>query len=1091
MALKIHTSNRMELLLDSLAEVVRSPLESPFAPETIVVQSKGMQRWLSMELASRFGVWANCVYPFPNKIVQTLFAALIPDYPEDTRRFGQEVLAWRVMSLLREKGAAPGFEEVGSYVADDPGGLKALQLARRIADTFDKYTVYRPDLLKAWENGERNDGWQTLMWRELTRDRSDRHLGALFLEFCAGAADPADFSRRVAEALAVPLRLMRKGEVPFPRRIALIGIPALPPFHLKVLWEVAQHLDVHLFLLNPCRQYWGKIVTEKERLRREEEGADEWYETGNPLLASLGKLGRDFFETVIEGFGCDDPEEAFAAPPTECALHRLQTEILELAEPSAPEGDAGLPLGDESILVHSCHSPMREIEVLYDALLALFEKNRDLTPRDVIVMTPDIEAYAPYISAVFETPPQGGERIPYSIADRNLINEGEAARALLAVLRLCGGRFGAAEVMDVLEAPPVARRFSLASADLETVRDWLRRTNIRWGIDADQRGRHGLPPFKENSWEAGLDRLLLGYAANGAGRRFFRDILPFDDMEGGDALVLGRFLEFCETLFSFCRKLEAPRRVTGWAQELREGIAALLESDEDGERELVSLRELLDDLEKDLAAAAFDGEIGIEAIRYWLQERLGEAERGFGFLTGGVTFCAMLPMRSIPFPVVCLIGMNDGAFPRRNRPSGFDLIAAEPRRGDRSLRDEDRYLFLEALLSARQRLHISYVGQSIRDNSEIPPSVLVSELLDYLARGYGEKQAETLFWVRHPLQPFSPAYFSGDSRLYSYSQHNFAGAKAKLAPVAALPRFISSPLPRVGEDEFVTLKSLVDFLCHPSRELLKRRLGMKVEHAVEPLEECEPLALPQLVKYQLEQEIVAAQVKREDVEEVFAIARGRGDLPPGEYGRTLFDGLAVKAAEFAQQVLDACQGEPLPPLDLELHFDTATVIGRIGSLRCDRLLHYRYTKLKAKDLLRIWVEHLALNCLDEAGYPKESVVIASDALVALPPIPQAREILERILALYHRGMEFPVRFFPETSYEYAKKHLDPKKSHKALTDARGKWYGSEFYPGESGDVHNHGVFGDEEPLDEEFMATALAIWSPLLAHQSKGGKRTK
>lgn len=1081
MTLKIHTSNRMELLLDRLAQVVGTPLCSPFLPETIVVQSKGMQRWLSMELARRFGVWANCVYPFPNLIVETLFAATLPDYPKESGLFTSEVLSFRIMALLQDQKLPPEFHEISAYLNNDPGGLKLLQLARRIADTFDKYTIYRPELLKSWENRQRDDGWQTLLWQKLTDGCGEQHRGQLFLEFCA-RAEKGELKRSLGKALEAPSAPIGKG-IPFPRRIALIGIPALPPFHLKVLWEVAKHLEVHLFLLNPCREYWGRIVSEKERIRREGTGQGEWFETGNPLLASLGKLGRDFFEELVDDFGCDDPHEAFAPPPGLSVLQRLQGEILDLKEPSPGE------TADEdcSILVHSCHSPMREVEVLYDTLLSLFEADPKLTPRDVIVMTPDIETYAPYISAHFETPPAGGERIPYSIADRNLISEGEAARALLAFLNICGGRYAATEVMDLVGLPPVSRRFRLSEADLETVRGWLRETNIRWGIDGEQRRQQGLPPFRENSWEAGLDRLLLGYAVSGSGRNFYNGILPFDDMEGGETLVLGRFLDFCETLFSACRGLDRTRTVGEWAQDLRRLISLIIQSDEEGEREMVALQDLLSELAEGAKRGGFEGEVDLETVRYWLEERLGEADRGFGFLTGGVTFCAMLPMRSIPFQVVALIGMNDGAFPRRNRPPAFDLIAASPRNGDRSLRDEDRYLFLEALLSARARLHISYVGQSIKDNSEIPPSVLVSELLDYLARSSPKGEAER-FTVRHPLQPFSPAYFSGDPRLFSYSDANLKGARAILAPKDPPPPFISAPLPPVGKDEVVTLKALADFFCHPCRELLRRRLGIRVEQGIEPLEECEPFALPHMVKYQLEQEIVATFLKGEDPEGLFAVARARGALPPGAYGRTLFDRLRAPAEEFAQKLTRLCQMDPLPPLDLELRLTEGTVVGRIGALRCDRLIHYRYTKLKAKDLLRIWVEHLALNCAGEAGYPEESIFVASDATITLPRLEKSCEILERLVALYQKGMAFPIRFFPETSLEFAKKSLDPKKAHKALSDARGKWYGSDHFPGEGSDDHIKGVFGDEEPLDEEFASMALEIWGPLLSHQRKSTK---
>ena len=1071
MALKIYTSNRMERLVDGLEQVVRAPRPVPFTPfskEIVVVQSKGMQRWLSMELAGRIGVWANCRFAIPNETVQTLFAAVLDDCPAEPACFRPEAMTWRLMGLLQECGDRQEFAEISGYLRDDPDGLKRMQLAERIADTFDKYTVYRPEMLLDWESGE-GDHWQATLWRSLGEGVQQRHRARLFAEF-REAVDRASLQSQP--------------------RISVIGIPTLPPFHLEVLARAARHIEVNLFLLNPCREYWGQIVSERELAKLEKRGLGqgEWYETGNPLLASWGKLGREFFESIIDGCGDPEREEAFGELPADSLLHMVQGDILDLAGPDrAPRRVAG---DDLSVQLHSCHSPMREVEVLYDTLLSLFDADPTLSPRDVLVMTPDIESYAPYISAVFDTPEELSERIPYSIADRNLKSEGESARALLAILRLCGGRYPVSGVLDVLEAPPVARRFALTGEDMETVRGWLRGTNVRWGIDAQQRGEHGLPAFPENSWEAGLDRLLLGYAVNGEGRSFFNGILPFDDMEGSAPLVLGRFLFFCEKLFGCTRGLAKPRGTAEWTRTVRDLLEDFILPDEDGERELLSLVELVGKLGECGELGRFEGEVGIEVVRYWLEQRLGKSERGFGFLTGGVTFCAMLPMRSIPFPVVALIGMDDGAFPRRNRPQGFDLMAQSPRRGDKSPRDEDRYLFLEALLSARKRLHVSYLGQSIKDNSPIPPSVLVSELADYLAKGFvGADGSPCGGAIRHPLQPFSPAYFAGRPGLFSYSKQNCRGALAKLGPLRAPAPFLSTPLEPREETEVVTLKALCDFLCNPAKEFLRGRLGIRIEQGVDPLEDSEPFQLPGLTKYRLEQEIVAAALAGEDPAVPFAVARGRGELPPGACGAALFDKLSEPAAEFAAKVALAAVGELLPPLDVDLKLPNGRIIGRIGSLRSDRFLLYRYTKLKAKDQLRLWVEHLALNCANAAGYPRQATFLAADTAVNLPPIEGCRELLDRLLALYRKGMRSPVRFFPETSLEYAKKARDPKKAGKALSDARGKWSGNEFVPGEGSDLHCLRCFGEEAPLDEEFTTTALEVWEPLLSVQSGRGKK--
>lgn len=1077
MSLTVFTSNRMEVLVECLAGVVREPAGTPFEPETIVVQSKGMQRWLAMELAKRLGVWANCDYPFPNAVVWRLFRAVVPGIPssQDKSPFTPEVMAWRLMELLPALTGRPGFDMLRGYLADDGDGLKLLQLAGRIADTFDQYALYRPELLLAWERGEGRD-WQPLLWREFVAGQEGKHRAALLDEF-----------RAVTAAGRVDMSLL-------PRRISLIGIPSLPPFHLEVLARIASCIEVRLFLLNPCREYWGKIVSEREMARLGKQGGEradiqDYYESGNPLLASLGRIGRDFFDLLLSGSDNVDVIERFIEIDDDSLLLAVQADILNLRDRGGEGGKMPISTVDGSLRVHSCHSPLREVEVLYDTLLDLFAGDPAMAPRDILVMTPDIETYAPYVSAVFGAPDAPELKIPYSIADRSLRREGEIAEAFLAILNLCGSRITVVRVLDILEASPVARRFGLHDTDLEKIRMWVRDTGIRWGIDGNERREQGVPSFSENSWQAGIDRLILGHALAGGEGRLFNGIPPYDGVEG-NALLLGRFLEFAERLFAKVRALRNSRAPAEWRVSLLETLDDFIQADGDGEREFMAVAQVVARLAECSEQAGFDGKITIEVVRAWLEERLTREQRGFGFLTGGVTFCAMLPMRSIPFRVVALLGMNDGAFPRRNPPPDFDLIARNPRPGDRALRDEDRYLFLEALLSARERLHISYVGQSVRDNSELPPSVLVSELLDYVARGFTADDGDPLavVLVKHRLQPFSPDYFreGGGVSLFSYSRENCRGVTAKLVAGAETAPFIVAPLPTPEEEgRDVTLADLADFLGNPARHFLRRRLGIHLERSEDSLEESEPFLLGPLEKYQIDQEIVAALLEGRDLDAQQALLRGQGVLPPGRLGIETYREHVEAVRPFAAVVQVAGAGEPLPPLELDLELAGFRLTGRLPRIRPSGLFYYRYAKVKAKDRLRGWVEHLALGCAASEGYPLTTTIFGSDLIVNFAPAEGSRDILAHLLSLYRRGMSAPLRFFPETSLEYMKKASDPKKADRALADARKKWRGSEDYPGESGDPDNRRCFGDEEPLDGEFENIARMVYGPLLSCQSE------
>ena len=1059
MPLNIYTSNRMERLVEALARAVASPLASPFVPETIVVQSAGMQRWLAMELAGRFGVWANCRYPFPNAMVRQLFAAVIPDLP-DSSEFTPEVMGWRIMGLLPELCGREEFGSLRSYLEGDREELRRYQLATRIADTFDQYTLFRPDLLREWEEG-RGGEWQALLWSRLAATGSGRHRGRLREEF----------RRAMAAGTG--------GAPPLPERISVFGISYLPPYHLEVLAEAAVVTEVNLFLLSPCREYWGDILAARglARLPVEQRACRD---EGNPLLASLGRLGREFSDSVIDCGGAAAETSLYEEPGTGTLLAALQSDILNLIG-TGEGGGRGIDPDDRSVQVHSCHSPLREIEVLHDTLLALLEEIPGLAPRDIVVMTPDIEKYAPYVSMVFDGGSDPARRVPSSVADRSLAGEGRVAGALLKLLALPGSRLTAAALFDILESETVRDRFGLNAGDLTIVRGWLAEMRVRWGADAGHRAELGLPPYGENSWAAGLDRLFLGYAMSGEESRLFNGILPYDEMEGESTRILGRVADFVAGAVAASRALAAPRTLSGWREALLGLLADFVGAGDATAHELAAVEAVVGSLERCGAEAGFTGEVGLDLVRSWLSSRFQREGGGYGFMTGGVTFCAMLPMRSIPFRVVALVGMNDGAFPRHARPPGFDLIAQYPRPGDRSLRDEDRYLFLECLLSARDCLVISYVGQSIRDNSEIPPSVLVSELLDAVGRGYtvtGGVIPPRLV-TRHPLQAFSRKYFTAGSGLFSYADDQCTAlCDAAANPWQPVP-FLSRPLPPPPvEWREVPLERLVRFFGNPARFFLEQRLRIRLAELTPPLEEREAFSLDRLDAYGAKTELLETLLRGGDPAALLTVVRARGILPPGRHGVELWDRLIEEVRFFAATVSGVTGGRPqLPPCDLELRVGEFRLYGRLDGIWRDRKISWRPAKLKAKDQLRVWIEHLALVAASQAGYPDESLLLMEDGAVSFVPVAEAEGILRALLDLYWQGLTLPLRLFPESALAYAD-GLGWK-----LESAVKAWWDPYRERGEQGDAHFGLCFGGEQPLNAEFEEIARAVMAPLVRHR--------
>lgn len=1049
--LKLIESNRLEVLSQALAETLATPLPSPLMPEIIVVQSRGMQRWLSMELARMHGICSNVQWPFPNAFVLDMFSRVLHGLRQPDL-FDKDSLTLRIMDCLPDLLEHRHFARIRDYLEDDDQGEKLYQFSAMMASIYDKYLIFRPELILGWEEGKSGssypENWESILWRKVVEGKDPHHRARL----------KRLFSRELAHADRALL----------PERVSVFGISYLPAFHVEVLSALSEKIDVSIYCLNPCAEYWADIIPERRMARVVRE--DMHWESRNDLLAGMGRLGRNFLDMVLDL----DPVQVdlFEEGDGDTMLSHVQADILNLRPPGW-EGMRKVKEGDLSIQVHSCHSPMREVEVLLDTLLDLFERDSDLEPRDVLVMAPDIELYAPLVRAVFDMEEGGVPRIPYSISDRSFMKNSQLSDALMAVIDLAGRRYEVSMIMDLLDKEPVRRRFDMDEDDLGVIRAWVAGAGIRWGRDGKDKEELGLPGYVENTWQFGLRRLLLGYAMEGRAGTF-AGIAPFEGVVPESAELLGRFVDFVEKLFAAVDMLRQDRSPAEWTKALLHIIDDLFAVDEYGVQEMLWLKEAVRNLEKTGRDAQYRGTLSRDVVRQHLGRTFGRAAEGAGFLERGVTFCSMLPMRSIPFKVICLLGMNHEAFPRREYASGLDLTAADPRRGDRSRRDDDLYLFLEALLSARDALSISYVGQSIQDNASVPPSVVVNSLLEYVERAFVKPEV-----VRtHCLQAFNPKYFTPGSRLFSFSRDNAQAARALHRKVQKEVR--SAGLAEPG-DEFrtVDLERLLEFFRSPARFFLRRRLGAVLPREEETLLDREPFGLDGLERYDLKQRILMERLHCKGTGTDPARLRAEGVLPHGVPGELALAALNREVEAFLPRVEKAMEGRAMVRKDISIHVDGFTVTGSVESLDGTCFLSFRHAQVTGNDLVGAWFNLILLQAADP-GSKATALHIHRDGQTLLNAADDPLAVLKDLLNVYWQGLRTTVHFFPKSSHAYAQAMRKYGKHERAMQDARRTWVGNRYQRGEADDASLLLCFAGIDPLDDEFCELALAVYGPIL-----------
>jgi exodeoxyribonuclease V gamma subunit len=983
----LHTSNRTELLAEQLAAVIsHTGGQDLFTKSIFLVQSREMERMLSQFLADRFGVWGNSKYLLPMQFIEHLCQLLGLDL--DSGAFERSILIWRLELLLRnldDRAMLP----LRAYLSGPHNDLKRYQFARQLAHLFDQYQIMRPELIRAWDAGKRfssnsTEEWQLYLWKRLREGASTNHRG------------------EVISSLIDYLEGHQCSEEPQLQRLFVFGLHTLPPQFLRVLAGLTTIASVHFFLLAPCALYWGDMESPRVTIAREADQGS-WFTSSSlhPLLVGLGRQGADFQELLLE-----QVEELIEGPdlfvnhdevPGMPILHRLQNDLLR----GYADEEGGPAPGfedDDSVVIVSCHSRLREASVLRDHILRWLTDDPTLGLHDIVVMAPDIGNYADLIPALFKD-------VAHDISDCRKRRDNRYVEIFLQFLELFRGRFTGTEIVSLLDQPEVGATFAIGPTDLETIKHWLREVGIRWGLSAEQRRQDGLVQFHAGTWYSGLERMLLGLATGSNDP--VGSVIPYGELEGGDAELLGRFCEFIEMIESSRRKATEAKNLADWSASLHD-MAGLLFGAADSADHLV-LQEMLAGL-ADPAAGYHDKLLEFEVIHQWFEYE-AEATTSVNFLRGRLTFCSMLPMRSIPFRVICLLGLSDGDFPQQDRFLPFNLLSEHYKKGDRSQRADDRYQFLEAILAARSRLYISYLGQSIRTNARIPPSPVVAELIEAIEQGGGSVRV-----AHHPLQPFDGSYFSSESELFSHHTYYCSTAESlRLSLVeAAGPWFQEQIEPSI--DNHLRLSDLMEFAAHPQRYFVRRILQMRLPTEVELLEDNEPFALEALDRYLVSQELVEALLNDHDAETYLEELQQKQRWPLGYPGRYQFQQFRAELDDFVARVKEVNLGIALENLELDADVGSDRISGVIDNRFERGQLAYRCGNLNGRDLLRGWLLHLALGAAGGRHGPTK-IVLKNATLTIAPDCGTVAE-LGRVIDLYRRGCRQPSRFFTDAAFAY-------------------------------------------------------------------------
>ncbi|BGI51239.1 MAG: exodeoxyribonuclease V subunit gamma [Arsenophonus endosymbiont of Ceratovacuna japonica] len=1056
--LQVYYSNKLDIHRKFISNFIKSNTPSnPFEQEIILVQNINISQWLQIKFAENLGISANISFSTVITFIDDLCNKSLSNIIQKNS-FTKKEMTWKLMTIIPIMINNLEFKAIKKYLNKDIDKHKLYQLSNCISVLFEKYLIYRPLWLESWYKNKLIDGlnknqkWQKCLWLKLIEFTEKFNQSKLYL---------ANIYKYFIQNLHTNISI----RINLPKRIFICGITSLPFVYLEVLNAISKYIDIHLMVMSPCRYYWENINNYSFSTKFTEYKFKHYYNIHkiinlkkeipvnillnkqkkqfltNPLLSSWGKLCHDNIYFISQLEQCNKIF-SFVDLQSDSLLHKVQRDILELEDHmqfgltkdsyNNSLKKRKLNKQDKSITFHSCHNKLREVEILQDYLLRLFEENTTLKPKDIIVMVHDIDSYVPYIQAVFGN--VSPERyITFSILDQKDKQTYSIFQTFISLLNLPHSRFTAEEVLSLLEVQSIARRFSIYDDELLLLRKWINESGIRWGLNDEHISKLGLPGFKQNTWNFGLKRMFLGYAMD-SNIGIWNKILPYDECIGLSAQLVGKLSAFIDLLDNWKDILNHERKLSEWLSLCQLLLNDFFEPDEQNESILINILQQCSKIIKVGIEAKYEDNVPLSLIRDELITYFNDKKINQSFFTGAMNFCKLLPMSFIPFKVICLLGMNDLTYPNLRFPLGFDLMDKQPQCGDKNYQDDDRYLFLEVLMSVSQLFYISYINNTMCDNKYCHPSILVNELLNYISQSFyldgdeyinidnSSDRIKEYLVIKHTQVPFALENYLPNNIHQSYATEWLSAAKKK---GNLKSKFCTLLSPIINNNE-ISLNHLLSFYKHPIRFFFQQRLKVNFSNKEIQIPDHEPFIVNNLQRYKFNKLLIKAIIYEYSLDELFIILRSTGKLPVKHFGKLYWEKqmknmflLANKIKKNYHECFNKSFNEK---------FDNIYLVGQLKNIQQNGIIRYRPANLTINDGLSLWIEHLIFCLTVGLGESYYWGNYNSEWCFKSVDPSNAKLYLQQLIDGYQKGLNSPLPLFNKSAWKWLMSCYDQKNN---------------------------------------------------------------
>ncbi|CAL1329023.1 exodeoxyribonuclease V subunit gamma [Candidatus Providencia siddallii] len=1013
---KIYHSNQLFSLKNLIIDIIKNKqFSNPFEEEIIIVENFEISQWLQIELTKYFGITCNIHYKLPRDFILEMIYKILPDISKNNH-YTKNLIKWRIITILPKIINNKKLKELKFYIKNDIDGRKLHQLSEKIANLFESYMIYRPKLITQWEKNKlininnKNQSWQKKLWRELfvyrkTLEKKTQHLltiHKIFIKFLSAPNYLKNF---------------------FPKRIFIYGISSLPPIYIQILNIISKYTDIYLMFKNPCKHFlkYNKYLLCLDITKQQKKpiNINKKEKKINPLLVSWGKLGNDFLKLITN---IKNSKKFFIFTDTNrlTLLENIKQDILDsknniqlgktIEKYKTSKNKRLINLLDNTITFNSCYNIKKEIENLYEKLLEFFEKDNTLTPKDILVKVSNIEVYTPYIYAIFSKD-KSENYIPFSILNKKPLKSNPIIQAFISLLNLPKVRFFKDQIFDLLDISAISKKFDINENELDILNNWINKYEIKFGLDNNNFKDLNLPIINQNTWEFGLKKILSKYSIN-KDFKSLDNIFSYDKYNNTKLKLINKLFFFIETLKKWRILLKKKYSLKKWKNIYKELINDFFIINDNTEIILTLLKNQLYKIINTATTSGHTKHIKSLLIRDELLISINEKKENYNFFTGSVTFCTFTQMKSIPFKIICLLGMNDNVFPRNITQENFDLKKNKIILGDKKTDYEDKYLFLETLISTTKIFYLSYIGISI-NNEPRNPSILIEELLNYICQNFRIIGTENLnvddsykILKKHLITKHNNIQFKKENFFNKTKNQNYINKSLKKTIITKSKNKQNSFL--IKKNKIITkinIEELLNFYNNPIKFFFQKKLNVYFSEEKESFDS-EPFYFNKLQLHNLYKKILDFSIKNKNIKSIYDKLKIEGKLPINNFDKILWKESIKNTSHLIKKIKEHNE----KPFDyyIKCKIKNININGSLKNIYKTGILRYQPNYINANNFIRLWIEHLFFNF--KISEKETTILDINNNYYKFPSIEKKKNLnyLELLIMGYLKGQNSPL-----------------------------------------------------------------------------------